>query len=83
VLADLREADLPPTQGNYAGLLPSIPEGSNYQYLTARGGGEELFGYRTRYWSFLLKLAKDLPAWTLAASPGPSTGPGSAFLVSL
>jgi DNA (cytosine-5)-methyltransferase 1 len=75
VLADLRETDLPPAQGNYAGLLPSIPEGSNYQYLTARGGGEELFGYRTRYWSFLLKLAKDLPAWTLAASPGPSTGP--------
>ncbi|MFI5845610.1 DNA cytosine methyltransferase [Catenuloplanes sp. NPDC051500] len=75
-IGDLREViDLPPNQGSYAALLPSIPEGKNYQYLTARGGGEELFGYRTRYWSFLLKLAKDLPAWTLAASPGPSTGP--------
>lgn len=63
--------------GKYADLLPSIPEGSNYQYLTAQGGGAELelFGYRTRYWSFLLKLARDKPAWTLPASPGPSTGP--------
>ena len=56
-------------------LLPSIPEGTNYQWLTAHGGGEELFGYRTRYWSFLLKLARDRPSWTLSASPGPSTGP--------
>ncbi len=56
-------------------LLPSIPEGANYQWLTAHGGGEELFGYRTRYWSFLLKLARDRPSWTLSASPGPSTGP--------
>jgi DNA (cytosine-5)-methyltransferase 1 len=64
-----------PSPGIWAGLLASIPEGQNYQYLTARGGGEEIFGYRTRYWSFLLKLAKDRPAWTLPASPGPATGP--------
>ncbi len=57
------------------GLLPSIPEGGNYQWLTSHGGGEEVFGYRTRYWSFLLKLAKDRPSWTLSASAGPSTGP--------
>lgn len=56
-------------------LLPSIPEGGNYQWLTAKGGGDEVFGYRTRYWSFLLKLAKDRPSWTLSASGGPSTGP--------
>lgn len=74
-ISDLTETDLPPIQGGWAELLPSIPEGGNYQYLTARGDGEELFGYRTRYWSFLLKLAKDQPAWTLPASPGPSTGP--------
>ncbi len=76
-LGDSNPSDLPPLTGKYAELLPSIPEGSNYQYLTARGGGRdvELFGYRTRYWSFLLKLAKDRPAWTLPASPGPSTGP--------
>jgi len=56
-------------------LLKCIPEGWNYQWLTNRGGGEELFGYRTRYWHFLLKLAKSLPSWTLPASPGPAAGP--------
>ena len=61
--------------GKWADLLPSIPEGENYLWHTSRGGGRPLFGYRTRYWSFLLKLAKDLPSWTLPAQPGPSTGP--------
>jgi DNA (cytosine-5)-methyltransferase 1 len=66
--------DLNPT-GKWAGLLPSIPEGQNYLWHTLRGGGEPLFGWRTRYWSFLLKLAKDRPSWTLQAEPGPATGP--------
>lgn len=74
-LHDLSPTDVPVSKGYWTALLPSIPEGSNYQYLTAKGGGQELFGYRTRYWSFLLKLAKDQPSWTLPASPGPSTGP--------
>ncbi|WP_127792577.1 DNA cytosine methyltransferase [Agromyces sp. LHK192] len=67
----------PKATGKYSDLLPSIPEGGNYQYLTARGAGSEheVFGYRTRFWSFLLKLSKSQPAWTLPASPGPSTGP--------
>lgn len=56
-------------------LLPSIPEGHNYLWHTSRGGGLGLFGYRTRFWSFLLKLAKNQPAWTISAQPGPSTGP--------
>jgi DNA (cytosine-5)-methyltransferase 1 len=30
---------------------------------------------RRRYWSFLLKLAKSLPSWTIQAQPGPATGP--------
>ncbi|MDX3185408.1 MULTISPECIES: DNA cytosine methyltransferase [Streptomyces] len=75
VLWDLEEKEKPPATGQWAALLPSIPEGGNYLHLTARGEGEELFGWRTRYWSFLLKLAKDRPSWTLPASPGPSTGP--------
>jgi len=62
-------------RGTWLDLLPSIPEGRNYLWHTSRGGGLPLFGYRTRYWSFLLKLAKDRPAWTLAAQPGPYTGP--------
>ena len=61
--------------GKWGDLLATIPEGSNYQWHTERGGGERLFGYRTRYWSFLMKLAKDQPAWTLSANPGPATGP--------
>src|SRR4029079_12045835 len=61
--------------GKWADLLASIPEGKNYLWHTNRGGGHQLFGYRTRYWSFLLKLAKDEPSWTLPAHPGPATGP--------
>lgn len=61
--------------GKWAALLPSIPEGQNYLWHTERGGGEPLFGWRRRYWSFLLKLAKDQPSWTLQAQPGPATGP--------
>ena len=61
--------------GKWADLLPSIPEGANYLWHTAQGGGEPLFGWRTRYWSFLLKLAKKRPSWTIQAVPGPATGP--------
>jgi DNA (cytosine-5)-methyltransferase 1 len=61
--------------GKWAELLPSIPEGENYLWHTPRGGGLPLFGWRTRYWSFLLKLAKNRPAWTIQAQPGPATGP--------
>lgn len=62
-------------QGKWAELLPSIPEGQNYLWHTDRGGGLPLFGWRTRYWSFMLKLAKNRPAWTIQADPGPATGP--------
>lgn len=64
--------------GQWAALLPSIPEGNNYLWHTPRNeqkGSEPLFGWRTRYWSFLLKLAKDKPSWTIQAEPGPATGP--------
>ncbi len=61
--------------GKWGGLLPSIPEGDNYLHHTARGGGEPLFGWRRRYWSFLLKLAKDRPSWTIQAQAGSATGP--------
>jgi DNA (cytosine-5)-methyltransferase 1 len=66
--------DLAPT-GKWSGLLPSIPEGLNYLWHTPGGGGEPLFGWRTRFWSFLLKLAKNRPSWTIQAGPGPATGP--------
>jgi len=61
--------------GRWAELLASIPEGQNYEWHTRTGGGLDLFGHRTRFWSFLLKLAKDRPSWTVQAEPGPATGP--------
>lgn len=61
--------------GKWGDLLPSIPEGENYLWHTERGGGKPLFGWRTRYWSFLLKLSKRLPSWTIQAQPGSAIGP--------
>jgi len=61
--------------GKWADLLPSIPEGGNYLFHTDRGDGLALFGWRRRYWSFLLKLSKRLPAWTITAQPGAAIGP--------
>lgn len=61
--------------GKWADLLPTIPEGNNYLWHTERGHGKPLFEWRSRYWTFLLKLAKNLPSWTLQAQPGPATGP--------
>jgi DNA (cytosine-5)-methyltransferase 1 len=76
-LADVRpepDEDLS-MRGKWAELLPSIPEGQNYLWHTDRGGGMPLFGWRRRFWSFLLKLAKNRPSWTIQAQPGPGTGP--------
>lgn len=56
-------------------LLPSIPQGNNYLWHTNRMGGKPLFGWRTRYWSFLLKLDKHRPSWTITANPGSANGP--------
>ena len=61
--------------GKWAELLPTIPEGENYLWHSRRKGGLPLFGWRTRYWNFLLKLAKDRPSWTIQAQPGSATGP--------
>lgn len=62
-------------RGRWGDLLPSIPEGENYLWHTNRRGGKPLFGWRTRYWSFLLKLSKRLPSWTVQAQPGSAIGP--------
>jgi DNA (cytosine-5)-methyltransferase 1 len=77
-IGDLDDPDFDPAllpSGRWGALLPSIPEGCNYQHHTNRGEGEPLFGWRTRYWSFLLKLAKDRPSWTIQAQAGSATGP--------
>jgi DNA (cytosine-5)-methyltransferase 1 len=74
-LGDPEDVEETNVRGRWADLLPSIPEGSNYLYHTERGRGLPLFGWRRRYWSFLLKLSKRRPAWTLTAQPGPAIGP--------
>jgi DNA (cytosine-5)-methyltransferase 1 len=76
-LWDLVDDDSPELRlrGKWADLLPSVPEGMNYLHFTDRGDGPPLFGWRRRYWNFLLKLAKSQPSWTLTAQPGPATGP--------
>jgi DNA (cytosine-5)-methyltransferase 1 len=73
-LDETKEPDLA-LKGKWASLLPTIPPGRNYLWHTDRGGGEPLFGWRRRYWSFLLKLTADQPSWTIQAMPGPATGP--------
>ena len=76
-LGDLPEPEIDGLKvgGKWADLLPTIPEGENYLWHTDRGGGKPLFGWRTRYWSFLLKLSKRLPSWTVQAQPGAAIGP--------
>lgn len=78
VLANL-ECDPEPGEvlgGQYSHLLPEIPPGENYlHYTTERGHPEPLFVWRSRYWSFLLKLDPKRPSPTIQAQPGPNVGP--------
>jgi DNA (cytosine-5)-methyltransferase 1 len=63
-------------RGQYAHLLPDIPPGENYLHYTAeRGHPDPQFKWRSRYWSFLLKLSPDRPSPTIQAQPGPNVGP--------
>src|SRR5262249_33848782 len=62
--------------GKWGHLLPEIPPGDNYLYLTAhKKHPKPLFKWRSKYWSFLLKLSPERPAWTIQATPGPYIGP--------
>jgi DNA (cytosine-5)-methyltransferase 1 len=62
--------------GRWAEHLRTVPPGSNYKAHTAWAGHPEpSFVTETRFWNFLLKLTPERPSWTLAASPGPWTGP--------
>ena len=62
--------------GRYAEDLAAIPPGDNYLFLTAhRGHPRPKFEWRTRYWTFLLKLSPERPASTIQGQPGPWVGP--------
>lgn len=80
VIGDI-DFDLPEDKDKQAGskhkdLLPLIPPGDNYLYFTAeRGYPNPIFKWRSRYWSFLLKLSPDKPSWTIQASFSNNQGP--------
>lgn len=62
--------------GKYGHLLPEIPPGGNYLHYTSHAGHPApLFEWRSRYWTFLLKLDPDRPASTIQGQPGPYVGP--------
>ncbi len=61
--------------GTYGELAAEIPAGQNYLWHTDRYGGRNVFDWRSRYWTFLLRLHPDRPSSTLQAQPGPWVGP--------
>lgn len=73
--------DLPEDKDKQAGskhkeLLREIPPGDNYLYFTEkRGHPDPKFKWRSRYWSFLLKLSPNRPSWTIQASFSNNMGP--------
>ena len=75
---DEHDANLP---GHFAGgkyhlLLHDIPPGDNYLFYTEkRGHKDPKFKWRSRYWSYLLKLSPDLPSWTIQARRSNNMGP--------
>lgn len=72
------QSDIP---GHFAGgqhndLLKIVPPGDNYLFFTEkRGHPSPKFRWRSRYWSFLLKLSPDLPSWTIQARRSNNMGP--------
>ena len=57
-------------------LLQEIPPGENYLYFTEKKGHPNpLFKWKSRYWTFLLKLTPGRPAWTIQASFSNNQGP--------
>lgn len=81
VLSDLDTEENASDEGHVAGgkhqdLLRQIPPGDNYLFFTAkRGHPNPQFEWRKRYWSFLLKLSPDMPAWTIQARRSNNMGP--------
>ncbi len=57
-------------------LLLQIPPGDNYLFFTEkRGHPNPVFKWKSRYWTFLLKLSPDRPSWTIQASISNNQGP--------
>jgi len=75
------DINLPEDKDNLAGskhklLLKLVPPGDNYLFFTKeRGHPKPEFKWRSRYWSFLLKLSPKEPSWTIQASFSNNMGP--------
>ena len=75
------DKNLPEDKNKLAGskhkhLLKQIPPGNNYLFFTKeRGHPRPKFKWRSRYWSFLLKLSPKEPSWTIQASFSNNMGP--------
>lgn len=80
-ISDLDNEENAGDDGHFAGgkhhhLLKLVPPGQNYLHFTAeRGHQEPMFRWRSRYWSFLLKLSPDMPSWTIQAKRSNNMGP--------
>jgi DNA (cytosine-5)-methyltransferase 1 len=81
VINDLDTEENADDTGHYAGggynhLLKLVPPGDNYLFFTKeRGHPKPVFGWRKRFWSFLLKLSPDMPSWTIQARRSNNMGP--------
>jgi DNA (cytosine-5)-methyltransferase 1 len=80
ILNDI-DFDLPDDKKMEAGskhkhLLKLVPPGDNYLFFTKeRNHPTPFFKWRSRYWSFLLKLSPERPSWTIQASHSNNMGP--------
>ena len=62
--------------GKHWELLREVPPGDNYLYFTEKRGYEKpIFKWKSRYWTFLLKLSPNRPSWTIQASFSTNQGP--------
>lgn len=81
VLSDLDTDENACDEGHFAGgqhheLLRGVPPGQNYlHYTKERGHPNPQFKWRSRYWSFLLKLSPSMPSWTIQARRSNNMGP--------
>jgi len=62
--------------GMYGHLMDAIPPGMNYLYYTSRYNRKKpLFRWRSKFWTFLLKMDPARTSHTIQATPGPYVGP--------
>jgi DNA (cytosine-5)-methyltransferase 1 len=62
--------------GKHKDLFIKIPPGDNYLYFTEkRGCKNPEFKWKSKYWTFLLKLSPNRPSWTIQASFSQNQGP--------